>query len=187
MEKGDANMLMLSQEESAELERAVRWVSRSFRPSEEDLADLAQDAFLKLLEQAEPPACQAARAAWVRKTARNRLIDRHRHDRRFQKVELDESGFTAPVRNAEDDELEFTDDTTGERRCIAPCELKQLVSSAIEGIADASRKEVARLWFCEGHCIKEISRATGLGASTISSHVLRIKKTLRRSIGAHAA
>lgn len=181
-------MLDLCREETAELERAVRWVARGFGSTNEDAADLAQDTILKLLEQGQQaPESKAARAAWARKAARNGLIDRYRHNRRFQKVALDEARLDAGVEEKHDDELEFTCDESGERLCIDASDVSRVVAAALEGIAHAERREVAQLWFCDRLTIKEITAATGIGASTISSHVARVKKLLRRTLSTYAA
>ena len=143
---------------SAEITRFVQ--SKGFTP--EDAEDLCSQVFLEAVQR--QPADIAPRA-WLYLVARNRMIDRRRHEARR---------LTAPI-----DEQSAADDGV-EERVLENDEQAQL--ELFIGQLAPSHQQVLRLRFVENLSLREVARVLSTTVGTIKGRQARAQRALRRLI-----
>ncbi len=141
-----------------EYERLVRSLGVAF--GAEAAADAAQEAFIEADRNWDRVATLDNPAAWVRRVAINRLLNRRRNRARRREI-------LATIRPVAD--VELTDDLLDLRRAIADLPDKMRAAVCLHYLADMS--------------VDEVAAALEVGAGTVKSNLHDARRRLREQLG----
>lgn len=141
-----------------EYERLVRSLGVAF--GAEAAADAVQEAFIEADRNWDRVATLDHPAAWVRRVAINRLLNRRRNRARRREI-------LATIRPVAD--VELTDDLLDLRRAIADLPDKMRAAVCLHYLADMS--------------VDEVAAALEVGAGTVKSNLHDARRRLREQLG----
>jgi RNA polymerase sigma-70 factor (ECF subfamily) len=141
-----------------EYERLVRSLGVAF--GAEAAADAVQEAFIEADRNWDRVATLDHPAAWVRRVAINRLLNRRRNRARRREI-------LATIRPVAD--VELTDDLLDLRRAIADLPDKMRSAVCLHYLADMS--------------VDEVAAALEVGAGTVKSNLHDARRRLREQLG----
>ena len=133
-----------------------------------DAEDLAQEAFVKAIENIGRFRAGEPFGPWIHRIATNLALDVMKHRGKFRHEELTEA---EPA--ARRDSAELRAETS---------ELARRIDAAIESLPDMQRI-VARLHLVEQFDHAEIAAMTSLSEGTVRSHLSLARKKLREQLG----
>ena len=133
----------------------------SYHKNEQDSADALQETFLRWIEAPVRPLAGKHETAWLIVTAGNICKDMLRRRKNF-------SG----------EDMSALDQTVSEERGYADAELFEAICSL-----DAKYKTVIFLFYYEDMTVAQISEATGIKQSTVTSLLTRARRLLKKALG----
>ncbi|NYT70042.1 sigma-70 family RNA polymerase sigma factor [Pusillimonas noertemannii] len=145
------------------------WARRADSP--QDAEDATHDAILRVLEN--DAAALANPRAYLHRSVRNRLIDKHRQSRLLDVV---------PLHELEEYEHPLLTDPDAQARTA------QLLASLKEALAELPFKcrQVFLLHRLEGHTQEEIAQKLGISVNMVEKHMTRTVRHLRERLHNHA-
>lgn len=156
--------------------RAVRNVASRILRNEAEADDLVQEVFLFIFRKAALfDATQGAARSWIFQVAYHRAFDRRRYlnSRHFYtSQDLEETGRHLPDPR---DELPF-------HELSMEGILGKQLTARLNARLTPEQQETIRLFFFEGHALKEIAQLTGRSLVNVRSHYYRGLARLRKYV-----
>jgi RNA polymerase sigma-70 factor (ECF subfamily) len=146
----------------------------------ETAEDLAQDAFIKVLNHIDKYSPEFKFSSWLFKIANNVAID-HLRRRRIDTISMDGSPNATTAAEVEASTLELGD---GQESALDELEAKEL-GSAIERAIAALRPEYRAcimLRHVEGRSYEEIAATLDLPLGTVKTYIHRARHELRKTL-----
>ncbi len=146
----------------------------------ETAEDLAQDAFIKVLNHIDKYSPEFKFSSWLFKIANNVAID-HLRRRRIDTISMDGSPNATTAAEVEASTLELGD---GQESALDELEAKEL-GSAIERAIAALRPEYRAcimLRHVEGRSYEEIAATLDLPLGTVKTYIHRARHALRKTL-----
>lgn len=146
----------------------------------ETAEDLAQDAFIKVLNHIDRYSPEFKFSSWLFKIANNVAID-HLRRRRVETISMDGSPHAATASEVEATSLELEADQENALEEIEARELGSAIERAIGGLRPEYRACIM-LRHVEGRSYEEIATTLDLPLGTVKTYIHRARHELRRAL-----
>lgn len=146
--------------------RPIHAVAAAFLDDPDEVADVAQETFLRALDHIRTFDVRRPFAPWLYQIARNVARNRRRRARRRR---------TEPLADVEGS---IASDSPAPSAGVEREEIRDLLGRAIEALPEQQRTAF-RLSDVEGYRATEIAGLMGLSAGTVRSHVHHARRALR--------
>lgn len=146
----------------------------------ETAEDLAQDAFIKVLNHIDRYSPEFKFSSWLFKIANNVAID-HLRRRRVETISMDGSPHASSASEVEATSLEIEADQENALEEIEAKELGSAIERAIGGLRPEYRACIM-LRHVEGRSYEEIATTLDLPLGTVKTYIHRARHELRRAL-----
>ncbi len=146
----------------------------------ETAEDLAQDAFIKVLNHIERYSPEFKFSSWIFKIANNVAID-HLRRRRLETISMDGSPHAASVAEVEASTFDVAADQESALDEMEARELGDAIESAIGRLRPEYRACIM-LRHVEGRSYEEIASTLDLPLGTVKTYIHRARHELRRAL-----
>lgn len=145
---------------------------RKMIQNEDDVEDLAQEAFIKAFSNLDKYNDTFNFSSWLFRIASNHCIDFLRK-KRFQTISISQ-----PVNNDDDEQyIEIKDDSYQPEVAVLNDEKKEFLYKAIEELPENYR-QIIKMRHEDDMDYKEISKELDMPLGTVKAHLFRARKTL---------